>query len=106
MSYDAFLPYLAVMAVTTYLTRMLPLTVFRRRIKSPFIRSFLWYVPYAVLAAMTLPGILYSTGSMPTAAAGLLVAALLSWMEKPLLTVAMCASLAAFIAQWIVGGGA
>ena len=105
MSYKAFLPYLAVMAVTTYLTRMLPLVAFRRHIRSRFVRSFLQYVPYAVLAAMTLPGILYSTDSTLTAAAGLTVAVALAWMEKSLLTVAMCASLAVFVAQWIVGGG-
>ncbi len=104
MKVEAFAPYLLVMAVTTYLTRMVPLAVFRKRIKSRFIRSFLIYVPYAVLAAMTLPGILYSTGSVLTAAAGLAVAAALSWMEKSLLTVAMCAAVAVFLVQLALGG--
>lgn len=103
MRYDVFWPYLLVMAVTTYLTRALPLALFRRRIKSRFVRSFLMYVPYAVLAAMTLPGILYATGSTWTALAGLIVAVALAWMEKPLLTVAMCASLMVFVAQWVLG---
>ena len=103
MQYEIFLPYLAVMALTTYLTRMLPMVVFRRRIKSRFIRSFLQYVPYAVLAAMTLPGILYSTGSMMTAAVGLIVAVILSWREKSLLVVAMSSALSVFLAQWLQG---
>ena len=55
MSWPAFLPYLAVTAVVTYLIRMLPMTLFRREIKSRFIRSFLTYVPFAVLGAMTFP---------------------------------------------------
>ena len=103
MRYDIFFPYLAVMAVTTYLTRMVPFVVFRRKITSRFIRSFLRYVPYAVLSAMTLPGILYATGSLVTALIGLGVACVLSWFEKPLLVVAMSASLAVFLSQVVLG---
>lgn len=54
--------YLLVMAGVTYLIRMLPLTIFRKEIKSTFIKSFLHYVPFAVLGAMTIPDVLYSTG--------------------------------------------
>ena len=71
MSAEAFYPYLLVMAGVTYLIRMLPLTVFRREIRSPFLRSFLYYVPYAVLGAMTVPDIFYATGNLWTALAGL-----------------------------------
>ena len=71
MSWSFFLPYVLVMAVVTYLIRMLPLAAFRRRITSRFIRSFLYYVPYAVLSAMTFPAILYATGSLPSACAAL-----------------------------------
>ena len=53
--------YIAAMALTTYLVRMLPLTVFRKPIRSRFVRSFLHYVPYACLAAMTFPAILQDT---------------------------------------------
>ena len=74
MAYGVFLPYLVVMAVTTYLIRMAPLLLCRKKITSRFIRSFLFYVPYAVLASMTVPGILYSTGDIRSAACGLLVA--------------------------------
>ena len=78
MSAEAFYPYLLVMAGVTYLIRMLPLTVFRREIRSPFLRSFLYYVPYAVLGAMTVPDIFYATGSLWTALAGLAVAVVLA----------------------------
>lgn len=99
MNPSQFWLYLAVMAGVTYLIRMLPLTFFRRQLKSPFIRSFLAYVPYAVLAAMTIPEIFYSTGSAATALIGLAVALILSWMEKGLLTVALAACGAVYLAQ-------
>ena len=71
--------YIFTMALTTYLIRVLPLTLFRKPIRSPFIRSFLHYVPYAVLAAMTIPGIFSSTGDIRTAAVGLVVAIVMAW---------------------------
>ena len=52
-----YLPYILTMAITTYLIRMIPLTFFQKELKSPFIKSFLFYVPYAVLGAMTFPAI-------------------------------------------------
>ena len=66
--------YIAAMALATYLVRMLPLTVFRKPIKSRFVRSFLHYVPYACLAAMTFPAILQDTASVFSGAAALVVA--------------------------------
>ena len=68
MKWSVFLPYLAVTAGVTYLIRMLPMTVFRKEIKSRFVRSFLAYIPYAVLGAMTFPDVFYSTGDVRTAA--------------------------------------
>lgn len=106
MAWNTFLSYLAVMAGVTYLTRMVPLALIRRKIHNRFVKSFLCYVPYAVLTAMTLPGILYSTGSVPAAAAGLAMAALLSWKEKSLLVVAVCAALAVTLVSLILGGAA
>lgn len=97
-----FCPYVLVMAGVTYLIRMLPLTVFRRKLKSPFIRSFLFYAPYAVLAAMTLPDILCATGNIYTALIGLGVALALSWLEKGLLTVALCACAAVYLSQFFI----
>ena len=89
--------YIAVMAVVTYLIRMLPFTLFKRKIKSKFVRSFLFYVPYAVLGAMTIPGIFYSTGSVISAAAGLIVALVLAYYKRSLLTVAVAACVAAYL---------
>ena len=99
MTWPTYLLYLAVMAGVTYLIRMLPLTVFRKEIKSVFIRSFLHYVPYAVLAAMTIPGILSSTGDVRTAVAGLIVAVAMAWRGCSLLTVAIGACVAVAAAQ-------
>lgn len=89
--------YVIVMAGVTYLIRMLPFTFFRKKIKSRFFRSFLYYIPYAVLTAMTIPAIFYSTGSMITAAAGTAVALILAYLGLPLIVVALSASLAVFL---------
>lgn len=102
MSWRTFLPYVAVMAVVTYLIRMLPLTAFRRPIKSPFIQSFLTYIPYAVLGAMTFPEVFYSTGDLRTAAAGVITAVILAWRGKSLLTVAIAACCAVAAAQGVL----
>ena len=102
MTWPTYLLYLAVMAGVTYLIRMLPLTVFRKEIKSVFIRSFLHYVPYAVLAAMTIPGILSSTGDVRTAVAGLIVAVAMAWRGCSLLSVAIGACVAVAAAQGLL----
>ena len=102
MSWTNFFPYLIVMAGVTYLIRMLPMTVFRREIKSVFVKSFLHYVPYAVLGAMTFPDVLYATGSLWTALAGLVVAVAMAWRGRSLLTVAVGACLAVAAAQGVM----
>ena len=91
--------YLFVMAATTYLIRVLPLTLIRKEIKNKTIRSFLYYVPYAVLAAMTFPAVFYSTGSTLGAVLGTLVAIVLAYFNKGLLTVAVGAAAMAFVVQ-------
>lgn len=88
-----------VMAGVTYLIRMIPLTFFTRKIKSTFIKSFLFYVPYAVMSAMTFPAVFYATGNVYAAIFGAGVAVILAYKEKSLLTVAVFASLAVFIAE-------
>ena len=95
------LTYIAVMAGVTYLIRMIPFTVFQKKIRSRFVLSFLHYVPYAVLSAMTIPAIFYSTGSMVTAAVGTVVAIVLAYLEKPLIVVALAASAAALITGFV-----
>ena len=102
MSWTNFFPYLIVMAGVTYLIRMLPMTVFRREIRSVFVKSFLHYVPYAVLGAMTFPDVLYATGSLWTALAGLVVAVLMAWRGRSLLTVAVGACLTVAAAQGVM----
>lgn len=89
--------YILVMAVVTYLIRMIPFTLFRKKIKSRFFRSFLYYIPFTVLAAMTIPGIFYSTGEIVTAAVGTAVAVILSYFNLPLIVVALAAAVAAFV---------
>ena len=91
--------YIAVMAIVTYLIRALPLTLIRKEIKSPFIKSFLYYVPYATLAAMTFPAILTATGSVTSAAAGFVVALILAFLGKSLLTVSALACVAVFVVE-------
>ncbi len=89
--------YIAVMAGVTYLIRMVPFTLFRKKIKSPFFRGFLYYIPYAVLSAMTIPAIFYSTGNTATSVIGTVVAVVLAYFKLPLIVVAIAASAAAFI---------
>lgn len=89
--------YIAVMALTTYLIRMIPFTSFRRRITSRFACSFFHYIPYAVLAAMTFPAIFYSTGSLLSATVGLIVALGLAFGGMSLIVVSLAASAAAFL---------
>ena len=101
MEWKIFLIYLLVMAGVTYLIRMIPLAAIRGKVKSIFLQSFLYYVPYAVLGAMTFPAVFSATGSLPTALAGTVVALVLGWMEKGLLTVAVFACTAAFAAGLI-----
>lgn len=91
-----------IMALVTYLPRMLPLAIFKRKIENPFIRSFLAYVPYAVLAAMTLPDILYSTSTMVSAVCGLGAALVLSYFNRGLLTVALGATATVFVVELIL----
>ena len=90
---------IAVMALTTYLIRMLPMVIFRKKITNVRIRSFLYYVPYAVLAAMTFPAIFSSTGSQISAVAGCVAAVLLAYFKKGLLTVAVGAAAVVFVVQ-------
>ena len=96
--------YILVMALVTYLIRSLPLTLIRKEIKSPFIKSFLLYVPYATLAAMTFPAILTATNSVYSAAAGFAAALILAFMKWSLITVAAGASTAVFVVEYLLLG--
>lgn len=95
--------YIFIMAGVTYLIRMAPLALVQREITSPFIKSFLFYVPYATLAAMTFPAILYSTASTTSALVGFAVALFMAYKKKSLLTVALAACAAVFVVERIIG---
>ena len=94
--------YMIVMAVVTYLIRMLPLALARKEIKSKLIKSFLYYVPYACLAAMTFPAILSSTDYLISAIVGFAVAILLAYLEKSMILVALAACAAVFVCEQII----
>ncbi len=90
---------IAVMAAVTYLIRAIPMVIFRKKIQNRWVQSFLYYVPYVVLSAMTVPAVFSSTGSVYSAAAGFVVAVVLAFFKRGLLTVAVGAALTAFIMQ-------
>ena len=94
--------YIAVMAGVTYLMRMLPFTLFRRRITSRFLKDLLYYIPYAVLSAMTIPAIFYSTGSVAASVIGTAVAVALAYFNCPLIVVALAAAAAALVSGFIL----
>lgn len=93
--------YILVMAAVTYLIRMIPLVLVKGRINNRFIRSFLYYVPYACLMAMTFPAVFFSTSSMLAAIAGVGVAIILALKGKGLMTVALAASITVFLVSFI-----
>ena len=94
--------YILVMAGVTYLVRMIPFTLFRQKIRSRYFRSFMHYIPYAVLSAMTIPAIFYSTNDLLTAIVGTVVAIVLAYLKKSLIVVALAASAAAMITGLII----
>ena len=96
-----FFAYLAAMAIVTYGIRMIPFTLMRSKIKSPFVKSFLFYVPYSVLGAMTFPYIFYATGDTVTSSIGAVIAFVLAYFRCSLIVVAVCACASAFIAGFI-----
>lgn len=94
--------YIAVMAGVTYLIRMLPSVLFRKKIKSELVNGFLFYMPYAVLSAMTIPAVFYSTGSIISAAAGFFAASFVSLKGRSLIEAAFAACLAAYAVNFII----
>ena len=95
--------YLLILVGSTYLIRAIPFAAVQRKITNRFIRSFLYYIPYTVLAAMTFPAALYATGNIIAAAAGLIVAVLLAITEKGLTLVAIASCITVFIVDEIMG---
>ena len=97
----SFIVLLICMALTTYLVRMIPFVLFRSPIKSRFVRNFLYYIPYCVLGAMTIPYIFYAGGSTLTSCIGFLVAFAMAYFRFSLITVAVSACAAAYVASLI-----
>ena len=94
--------YIAAMALTTYLIRLLTMTLFRKPIRSRFLKSLLHYVPYACLSAMTFPSILSSTESLVSGIAALVTAVFLAYRGKSLIVVALSSSCAVLLTQWVL----
>ncbi len=94
--------YIAIMALVTYLIRMLPLTLLRKEIKNRTLKSFLYYVPYVTLSVMTFPAILHATQNIYSGAAGFFTALLLAYRKKSLPVVAVCACIVVFLIELIV----
>ena len=95
-------PYLLVMALVTYLIRMLPLAFFRKRITSPFLLGVLHYMPYAVLGTMTVPAIFTSTGTVIPSVVGFVAALLLGLKRRSLIEVALAATAAAYVTSLVL----
>ncbi|MDO5416172.1 MAG: AzlD domain-containing protein [Lachnospiraceae bacterium] len=91
--------YIFVMAGVTYLIRMLPLTLIKKEIKNPYIKSFLYYVPYVTLSVMTFPAILFGTNSIWSGAAALAVAVALAYKGKSLFQVSLAACGIVFVLE-------
>lgn len=96
-----YIPIL-LMAIITYLIRVFPMVLFRKKIKSTFIQGFLHYIPYCILSAMIVPSIFSATKHMPSAIVGTLTALILGWYEKSLLVVSMAAVAAAYITELLL----
>ena len=99
MELKSFFTYLLIMAGSTYLIRAIPFAMINKKIENRFIKSFLHYIPFAVLSAMTFPAILYATDSMLSAAVGFAVAILFASKGKSLTTVAVAACVTVFVVE-------
>lgn len=101
MQHNAYL-YILIMAVVTFLIRVLPLTLIRREIKNKTIRSFLYYVPYVTLAVMTFPAILDATQSVWAALAALVVGIVLAWCGAGLFPISVLCCVVVFVLEFFV----
>lgn len=102
MELKEFLIYLFILSGSTYLIRAVPFAALRKRIENRFVKSFLYYIPYAVLTAMTIPAIFYATDYRVSAAAGLFVSIALAMKGKSLTVVAVAACVAVFLTESVL----
>ena len=94
--------YLLILAGSTYLIRAIPFAALRKKINNRFVKSFLYYIPYAVLSAMTLPAAFYATGNVISGAVGLVVGGIFAYMGKGLTPVAVVSCVAAFLTECVM----
>lgn len=99
---NSYIVYIAIMAGVTYLIRALPITLFQKEIKNVYVKSFLYYVPFAVLAAMSFPAIFSATGNLISSLFGCAVALVLAYQEKSLISVASFACIAAYVCSLFI----
>lgn len=102
MNVMTFFTYLLVMAGVTYLVRAVPFVLVKEKIDNPYVSAFLDYIPYAVLASMTIPAIFSATASVEAAVAGFVVAVIMACFDRTLITVALSASLAVLVVQLLL----
>ena len=102
MTLKSFFIYLFIMAVSTYLIRVIPFVLVKHQIKNRFISSFLHYIPYAVLTAMTIPAIFTATSSVVSACVGFVVACILALKDKSLTTVALTSCISVYVTELII----
>ena len=94
--------YIFIMAAVTFLIRVLPLTLIRKKITNVTLRSFLYYMPYVTLAVMTFPAIIEATNSIWSGLAALIVGVLLAYFGVSLFGVAVCSCVVVFIIELII----
>ena len=94
--------YILIMAVVIYAIRSLPLTLIRKPIRSVFVQSFLYYVPYVTLAVMTFPAIIEATQSPIAGLAALVVGIVAAWSGMSLLKVAVACCAVVFALEFFV----
>ena len=102
MTHTTFFIYLAIMVLTTYLVRVIPFVLVKDQIRNRYIRSFLHYIPYAVLTAMTIPAVFSATSYVISAAVGFVVAVVLALYKKSLTTVALLSCLAVYLTELLI----
>lgn len=103
MELKEFFIYLLILSGSTYLIRAIPFAVINKKIENRFIKSFLYYIPYAVLTAMTVPAIFFSTDYILSAAVGFMVAVLLALKNKSLTVVAVAACVCVYVTECLIG---
>ena len=102
MNNGVFFIYLLIVVLTTYLIRAIPFSLITKKVTNKYVKSFLYYIPYTVLAAMTIPAALYVTGSIYSSIAGLLLALIVAIKKSNLTLVALAACVGSLIVEIIM----